>query len=281
MIQKILLQVLMAIVCVECVKAEVVIKECGTGNKVLVMIPGFACSGDVWDETAQVMSKDYHCLQLTLPGFAGAKALEKPSFKNMEQLIVNELRKRNLTHVSLMGHSMGGGLAMAIAAHYPDMVDKLYIVDALPCLSALYNPAFKTNPNKDYTAEIEKMMQMDDARYEQMTQMGAATQTLSIDKIPTINSWAAKTDRRTYFSMYYDYTNTDLRNDIKNIKAPMLVLLEPQFLGIDQMIKKQFEGCPGANIRYATKGLHFIMYDDWDWFIKQCAPANPDGTGRW
>lgn len=269
MIQKILLQVLMALVCVEYVKAEVVVKECGTGNKVLVMIPGFACSGDVWDETAQMLRKDYHCLQLTLPGFAGAKALAKPSFKNMEQQIVDELRQRNLKHVSLMGHSMGGGLAMAIAAHYPDMVDKLYIVDALPCLSALYNPAFKANPNKDYTAEIERMMQMDDARYEQMTQMGAATQTLSIDKIPTINGWASKTDRHTYFSMYYDYTNIDLRNDIKNIKAPMLVLLEPQFLGIDQMIKKQFEGCPNATIRYATKGLHFIMYDDWDWFAKQ------------
>ena len=69
--------------------------------------------------------------------------------------------------------------------------------------------------------------------------------------------------------MYYDYTNTDLRAELKNIKAPMLVLLEPQFRGVDQMVKSQFEACPDATIRYATKGLHFIMYDDWDWFSKQ------------
>jgi pimeloyl-ACP methyl ester carboxylesterase len=108
-----------------------------------------------------------------------------------------------------------------------------------------------------------------DTRYQQLTQMGAATQTLTIDKIPTINAWTSKTDRHTYFSMYYDYTNTDLRAELKNIKAPMLVLLEPQFRGVDQMVKSQFEACPNATIRYATKGLHFIMYDDWDWFSKQ------------
>lgn len=37
----------------------------------------------------------------------------------------------------------------------------------------------------------------------------------------------------------------------------------------DQMVKSQFEACPDATIRYATKGLHFIIYDDWDWFSKQ------------
>ena len=267
--QKTLLLVLLALICTACAKADVLVKESGNGSKVMVMIPGFACSGDVWDETASLLGEEYHCLQLTLPGFAGASALEKPSFKGMEEQIVTALKRRNLTHVSLIGHSMGGGLAMAIAAHYPEMVDRVIIVDALPCLSALYNPAFKADPEKDYTAAINQMMQMDDARYQQMTQMGAATQTLTIDKIPTINGWASKTDRRTYFSMYYDYTNTDLRSDLKNIKAPMLVLLEPQFRGVDQMVRSQFAECPDATIRYATKGLHFIMYDDWDWFSKQ------------
>ena len=267
--QKTLLLVWMALVCVTCIKADVLVKESGNGSKVLVMIPGFACSGDVWDETASLLADEYHCLQLTLPGFAGASALEKPSFKGMEKQIIAELKNRKLTHVSLIGHSMGGGLAMAIASHYPEMVDQVIIVDALPCLSALYNPAFKADPNKDNTAAINQMMQMDDARYQQMTQMGAATQTLTIDKIPTINAWASKTDRLTYFSMYYDYTNTDLRQDLCNIKAPMLVLLEPQFRGVDQMVKSQFAACPNATIRYATKGLHFIMYDDWDWYSKQ------------
>ena len=223
--QKTLLLVWMVLVFVAYIKADVLVKESGNGSKSLVMIPGFACSGDVWDETASLLSNEYHCLQLTLPGFAGATALETPSFRNMEEQIVAEIRHRNLNHVSLIGHSMGGGLAMAIAAHYPEIVDRVFIIDALPCLSALYNSAFKADPQKDYTVAIEKMMQMDDARYQQMTQIGAATQTLSIDKIPTINSWASKTDRRTYFSMYYDYTNTDLRQDLSNIKAPMLVLL--------------------------------------------------------
>lgn len=47
----------------------------------------------------------------------------------MEEQIVTEVKRRKLKHVSLIGHSMGGGLAMAIAAHYPDLVDRVIRLD--------------------------------------------------------------------------------------------------------------------------------------------------------
>ena len=102
-------------------RGEMIVKETGDSNRVLVMIPGFACSGDVWDETAAALSLQYHCLQLTLPGFAGAVPTEQPSFQKMEEQIVGELLKRHIQKASFIGHSMG---------------------------------AFKANPDKDYSAEV-------------------------------------------------------------------------------------------------------------------------------
>lgn len=250
-------------------KGEILVKESGNGNRTLVMIPGFACSGDVWDETSIILGDKYHCLQLTLPGFADASPTEQPSFRKMEEQIVEELQKRHLKQVSLIGHSMGGGLAMAIAADYPELVDKVCIVDALPCLSALYNPSFKANPNKDYSEEIEKALSMGEEQYSQMQQMGTATQTCSPERIPTILDWVTKTDRLTYISMYYSYNNTDLREALYKVKTKMLILLEPQFRGIENLVKNQYANSENTEIFFATKGLHFIMYDDWDWYINQ------------
>ena len=42
---------------------------------------------------------------------------------------------------------MGGGLALALAADYPDLIGKIVVVDALPCLAALSNVSFISKEN--------------------------------------------------------------------------------------------------------------------------------------
>ena len=39
---------------------------------------------------------------------------------------------------------MGGGLALYIASSQPNLVKGIVVVDALPCLTALYNPDFQS-----------------------------------------------------------------------------------------------------------------------------------------
>lgn len=69
--------------------------------------------------------------------------------------------------------------------------------------------------------------------------------------------------------MYYDYSNVDLRPAIKNISVPALVLLEHPFKKIAPIVEQQFGNQPNFRLEYAGKGLHFIMFDDWEWYIQQ------------
>ncbi|HUH25126.1 MAG TPA: hypothetical protein VLY87_00735 [Flavobacterium sp.] len=55
-----------------------VFTKSGERNQVLIFIPGFASSGDVWDETVDVLNNDYTCYKLT---FAGVEPQEKASFE--------------------------------------------------------------------------------------------------------------------------------------------------------------------------------------------------------
>lgn len=69
--------------------------------------------------------------------------------------------------------------------------------------------------------------------------------------------------------MYCDYSNTDMRPMLGRIKVPVLVLLEPSFQRISSIVEEQFKDLQTSHLEYATRGLHFIMRDDWDWFIRQ------------
>jgi hypothetical protein len=66
--------------------------------------------------------------------------------------------------------------------------------------------------------------------------------------------------------MFCDFSNTDLREKIASIICPTLVLLEPSFANLKLAMNDQYKNLKTAQLVYATKGLHFIMYDDKEWY---------------
>ncbi len=245
------------------------VKISGHGKKSIIFIPGFASSGEVWDETKSEYEKDYTCYTLTMPGFAGITAQQGATFLNWEQLIADYIKENNIQNSVLIGHSMGGGLALAIAADYPELVKKIIVVDALPCLSALNNPAFKAADKPDCSAIVSQLTAAPDEQFSQIQKMSIARLVTDTSKQSLVAGWGLKSDRKTYAEMYCDFSNTDLRDKIKNITCPVLVLLEANFKTIQPAIADQYKNLRTANLQYADKGLHFIMYDDTQWYLKQ------------
>src|SRR6187551_664417 len=82
-----------------------------------------------------------------------------------------------------------------------------------------------------------------------------------------IIGWSMKSDRRTFAQMYCDFLNTDLRETISTITCPALILLEPDFKDVKTKVEAQYKNLKTADLQYAEKGLHFIMYDDRDWYL--------------
>jgi hypothetical protein len=69
--------------------------------------------------------------------------------------------------------------------------------------------------------------------------------------------------------IYCEFLNTDLRDTIAAIQCPSLIMLEAPFRAYDAAMQAQFAKLAGRQIVYAGKGLHFIMYDDQDWYSGQ------------
>ncbi|MEG0926421.1 alpha/beta fold hydrolase [Chryseobacterium sp.] len=245
------------------------VKKTGKGKQSLLFIPGFASSGDVWNETTAKFEKDFTCYTLTMAGFAGAKPDTEPTFKDWEKGIASYIKDNNLQKPVIIGHSMGGGLALAIAADYPNLVGKIVIVDTLPCLAAISNPAFTSKENNDCSAMINTFTAMSDEQFKKMQIQSIPRLLADTSMQNTVIDWSMKSDRKTFAKMFCDFSNTDLRETIKNIQCPSLILLEAYFVSMKPSIEAQYKNLKNANFQYSTKGLHFIMYDDKEWYFNQ------------
>jgi pimeloyl-ACP methyl ester carboxylesterase len=245
------------------------VKQSGKGKQAIVFIPGFASSDAVWDETKARYEKDFTCYSVTMAGFAGVAPQPDPTFEKWVSSIAGYIKMNKIQKPVIIGHSMGGVMALALAAAYPDLPAKIVVVDALPCLSALMNPAFQAKENNDCAPMVNQFTALPDEQFKQM-QNASITQLLADkSKHDMVVDWSLKTDRKTFAQMFCDFSNTDMREKIKNITCPSLILLESYFVHTKPAIEAQYKNLKSANLQYASKGLHFIMYDDQEWYFTQ------------
>lgn len=86
----------------------------------IVLIPGLACGPWVWGNQIAALAPHYDLYVLSLPGFdgrpmAGGGALMQRAVDSVHQLIVS----RKLQRPVVVGHSLGGTIAVMFAQSYP------------------------------------------------------------------------------------------------------------------------------------------------------------------
>lgn len=134
--------------------------------------------------------------------------------------IAKFIKEERIEKPILVGHSMGGGLALAIAAEFPELTGKIVIVDALPCLMALRVPDFKSAPDNDCTDLIDRITAMDEEQFAQMQRMSAATLTTDSLRFTEIVNWGLASDRKTYAKLFCDFLEYRFKGMYKEYSCP-------------------------------------------------------------
>jgi len=251
----------------------------GKGDPV-ILIPGLACSGEVWSQTVDSLQKKYTCYILTLAGFTKQKPIDiNKGFLPIVQEKIAEYIKNELTEKPIIiGHSLGGFLILSIASSHPHLVKKVIIVDSYPFSAAAMNPNATTESTQSQAEMLKKtLISLDDTSFEQQQQMTWKTMITHTDKIKLATKWSLESDRKTIAQAMYELMTIDLRNKVQHIKCPILVLGSWYGLkdyGITkEMVKgnydKQFKTAKHYSIKIAETAKHFIMWDDPDWFYQQ------------
>lgn len=247
------------------------VQQYGRVGSVIVLIPGYASSPDVWSSTIAALQNEHRLYVLHFAGFAGKPAAPHPSFDHWSLRVSQWLQALSEQEVTLVGHSMGGVMALRLAAELPEKVTRVVVVDALPCLSALNNPNFKANPDFSCEPSIRQMTALSDSAFRAMQQQGAPWLVNDVVWQQKLVDWSMQSDRYTLAAVYCSFLQTDLRPQLAQIKAQVLVQLEAPFTGYQSAIAAQYAQLKGVQLAYAPKGLHFVMIDAADWYFDSLA----------
>lgn len=104
--------------------------EFGAGTETLVLLHGLSASSRWWSRNAPVLGEKYRVIIPDLIGFGHSPSSGKlPSPADTAELIASWLRELGLETVHLVGHSMGGQIAVHFAVRYPERLGRLVLVD--------------------------------------------------------------------------------------------------------------------------------------------------------
>lgn len=105
-----------------------------TTNKAqpLVLLHGLFGSGDNWGTVAKHLSQQYQVVSVDLRNHGRSPHSHSQNYHNMAGDLLELCDALDLDRIHLLGHSMGGKVAMQFATDHPDRVEKLIVVDMAP-----------------------------------------------------------------------------------------------------------------------------------------------------
>ena len=101
----------------------------GSSENVLLFIHGLGSYLKAWSRNIPELKNYFRCIALDLPGYGkSSKQIHSGDVSFYVGIINKFITKLNLKNVSLVGHSMGGQIALAFAIDYPNQLSQLIVV---------------------------------------------------------------------------------------------------------------------------------------------------------
>jgi pimeloyl-ACP methyl ester carboxylesterase len=108
----------------------VVATRAGVSGPPLVLLHGLAGSGAWWKRNLPALSSAFRVIVIDLPGFGSSHQDARLSLDEAPAQVAALLGQLGIERAHVIGHSMGGLVAGALAADHPERVDRLVLVDA-------------------------------------------------------------------------------------------------------------------------------------------------------
>jgi pimeloyl-ACP methyl ester carboxylesterase len=102
--------------------SKIFVTQRGSGAPV-ILIHGFPLHSGVWANFSKKLSQNFTVYTPDLPGFGNSQPLANPfSIDDVADVTIEWLRAENLSSVTLIGHSLGGYVVLAIAEKRPELL---------------------------------------------------------------------------------------------------------------------------------------------------------------
>ena len=226
-----------------------VVEVVGAGRPV-IFLSGFACSGHVWDDTVEHLGRAAESHVVTLAGVAGVPPVARPSLAGVRAEIERYIVDNALASPVIVGHSLGGMLALWLAQTVPD-VGAVIDIEGLPYIGG---------PGEPTGSQLQSMTVRELETWLEDVMGGMFT---AADDRDRVLAESAKSDVETLAQFWREGMQLDLRTDLGRIDAPVVVVVATDPAAPDEQAelwRSQIAAIRNADLKF-LQGSHFVMFD--------------------
>jgi N-formylmaleamate deformylase len=243
------------------------VKTSGRGRPV-IFIPGFACPGSVWDGTIAHLDGKVEAHVLTLAGFAGQPPISSPSLATVRDQIVRYIVHNDLVRPVIVGHSLGGTMALWLAETFPDL-GGIIDIEGTAFLPALNNPAI-THENAVAVAKTrsDQIAALTPDQLSAFVAQMMGHMFSEPEDLDRVGAEAAKSDVATLAALFAEGFAKDLRADLGKITTHVTLIAATPGAAREQLQAAwhaQVDAINGAELVFID-AKHFVMLDQTDTF---------------
>lgn len=231
------------------------VQRYGDHGRPLILIPGLEGGSWVWRSAIEHFRRDHVVYAVTLAGFDGLPLpadrthLMDQADASLEQLV----RAQHLDHPVLIGHSLGGTLAIRFATEHSDEIGGVVAVDGLPIM-----PGFDrvtADQRKAFTERMVNAVASATPQEFQAQVLGFMQNVGTIDpaKAALYAPLNGRSDQAAVAEYLREDAHTDLRPGLKNVGAPLLE--------VSPYYAPDFSKAPASSAKAPEKGAskYFTM----------------------
>ena len=241
----------------------------GQGSPV-ILIPGLSSPRETWAGIWPALAAHHRVILVQVNGFGGDDPHDNLKPGILDGVVADlhaYIANHKLTGAAVVGHSLGGLVAMKLAIAHPGDAGRMMIVDSLPFYGRLFGPSVTPAMLEPRGAAMRDQIvagygkPADPAGIER-TASGLA---LKPDSRAKVKAWMAAADPRVTGEAMYEDLTTDVSADLPKIAVPVTLVVPyndglPQ-AKVDAMYRGAYAGTPKLTVVEVADSAHFVMLD--------------------
>jgi len=220
---------------------------------VVIFSHSLAANLHLWDAQAAALATRYRVLRYDIRGHGGSDVPAPPyTLEQMADDLDGLLKALGIGRTHFVGLSMGGLIGMTMAVRFPSVVTSLVLADTTACYGPKMTPMWD---DRIRVAEAEGIAPLLDRTMEAW--FTPAFRGRHPEVIDRVRAMLRPTDVRGYVGAIRAIGYVDLREAIRAIRCPTLILVGEQDHGTDlSMAKTMHERIAGSELSVLPNAAH-------------------------
>ena len=230
---------------------DIYFERSGRGVPTIIFIHGWSPNSKAWKEQVDFFSKKYSVINLDLPGFGkSGHNRSEWTIENYGADIKTIIERLNLKRVILVGHSMGGLVALSGANKIPDKIEGIVLVDILNDINYHYSEPQIQEIITSWKGKIKKGNLKELSSFFSKPELTERYSDLLPSDIPDY-WWDVLTDS-------FHWINNESKATLKGTRAPVLSINSDR-TKTDIEAFRQY--CPNYNAEIISGTTHYLNWD--------------------